>query len=170
MPKAYDPTDWYWTVPDNPDFVWSSKAAAWVQNNDSAYLVWQEAGLVATHISDVASLAEVIISQWVPTKLAGGITLHSTANPSLDGVYATDPTSLNYIIGLSAGVAAGKPLPGGGTTFAYPVGSSHSFSAPDFLNFAAGVENFIYELNGAVISQITQQNPVAIPSTTLQIP
>jgi hypothetical protein len=73
---------------------------------------------------------------------------------------------------ISAGIAAGKPLPGGGGTFLYrdASGQPHAFAAADFLNFAVAVENYIYQFGLALETRLIGTAPTDMPSSTLSIP
>jgi hypothetical protein len=72
---------------------------------------------------------------------------------------------------LSTGIAAGKQLPGGQSTFGYADinGAHHFFAADSFVAFAAAVEDYIYQLNQAISLAVFGQD-APVPSNTLMIP
>ncbi len=99
----------------------------------------------------------------VPAPLVVEVT--STATSALNGTYVIGATSLANIVALSTGIAAGKGLPGGGTTFNYgdANGAQHAFTSANFLNFAQAIEDFVYLTNQAIIADTT------LPSNSLTI-
>jgi hypothetical protein len=60
--------------------------------------------------------------------------------------FAIDDAAQKNISGIAAGIAARNRLPGGGATFDYPdMGfQDHAFTAAMFLDFAAAVEDAVY--------------------------
>lgn len=77
---------------------------------------------------------------------------------------------LSTITSISTGIAAGKPLPGGGSTFNYydVNGGTHAFSAENFLNFAVAIEGYVYMYSEAVIT-LVNGGSASIPSSSLSI-
>lgn len=144
---------------------------AYVPVADATYQAWLAAGGVATNILNAAELLEVLQNQWSPLVSAAGVAIVSTGTPALNGTYAIDPATLANIVGLSTGIAAGKPLPGGGSTFNYRdiVGSPHAFTAANFLNFAAAIESYVYGADQAIETLVNggtampPSQPVTIP-------
>jgi hypothetical protein len=153
----YNPLNWYWIVPGQTG-VWSSARLTYVAVTDATYLAWCAAGNTATTIPSAADLASVMLTQWLNPTLAAGVAVQSTATPALNATYTLDPNApsslpgLNAITSISTGIAAGKPLPGGGATFNYAdvTGAMHAFTAANFLNFAAALESYLYLLTQAV--------------------
>jgi hypothetical protein len=91
--------------------------------------------------------------------MAAGCRIQSTATPGLDGTYAIDQAQQQIISGISTGIAARNRVPGGGASFNYPdaSGQLHAFTAADFLNFAAAIEDYVYALsNGGAPAQPVQ--------------
>jgi hypothetical protein len=72
---------------------------------------------------------------------------------------------------LSTGIAAGKPLPGGGSTFNYPdlANVMHAFNSTNFLNFATAIEGLIYNVTQALYTLVTGGS-ATLPSNSLTIP
>jgi hypothetical protein len=155
--SRYNPLNWYWIVPGLAG-VWSSARLAYVPTSDATYLAWIAANNAPTAIGAAADLADVMLTQWLPPTLRAGVAVLSTATPALNGTYTLDPGApsslpgLNAITSISTGIAAGKALPGGGTTFNYAdvTGTPHAFTAANFLNFAAALESYVYALTQAV--------------------
>ncbi len=163
-------SNWYWSVGGSQTQVWSSARAQFVPVTDAAYSAWLAAGHVATRILNAGELYEVLMAQWVPAVQATGVQVTSTANPALNGTYAIDAVAQAQLSALSTGIAAGKPLPGGGTTFNYPDMSRamHAFSAADFLNFATAIEGFLYSFEQNLMALLNGQNaPLPAPSLTI---
>jgi hypothetical protein len=152
--------------------VWSSAQSAYVSITDASHTEWLAAtGNRATNIGSAAELVQVMQQQVVPLLQASGVAIISTNTPSLSGTYAIDPASLANLTALSTGIAAGKPLPGGGTNFNYAdiAGAQHVFTAAAFLNLAAAIETYVYDFDQALAALIAGQSatmPVA-PLTIL---
>ena len=140
--NTYNPLDWYWFVGGDTSQVYSSARTQYVPATDSTYVAWA-ANNTATNILNAEELYEVLVIQWVPSVFNAGITITSTGTPSLNGAYPLDPQSQQYITSISTGIAAGKGLPGGGSTFNY---NGRSFSAANFLAFAQAAEDYAYNL------------------------
>jgi hypothetical protein len=88
--------------------------------------------------------------------LAGGCAIQSTATPALNATYAIDAPAQQTIAGVATGIAARSRVPGGGASFNYPdaSGQLHAFTAADFLNLAAAIEDYVYALsNGEAPAQ-----------------
>jgi hypothetical protein len=83
----------------------------------------------------LANLATyMMITHVVPILAQDGVCITSTATPALDATYAIDPSSQAPITAPSTGIAAGKPVPGGGSTFNYLdlAGAQHAFNGTNF--------------------------------------
>ncbi len=81
-------------------------------------------------------------------KLAAGVQIVSTATPALNGTYAIDLVTQQEITGVVTSIAAGRGLPLGAPVIPWPdaQGTPHSFTAPDFVNFAAAVRDYVFGL------------------------
>lgn len=166
----YNPGDWYWIVAGSTSQVWSSARVEYAPVNDQTYVAWLSSGGLPTKIANATELAQVLLQQWAPLVQAGGVQVTSTGTPALNGTYAVDAVSQAQITSLSTGIAAGKPLPGGGSTFNYSdiTGGQHAFNSTNFLDFAAAIEGYIYNFNQALIASVSG-TPTALPSTALTI-
>ncbi len=165
----YNPANWYWIVAGSTTQVWASGRNEYVPITDATYTAWLASGNVATRISTAASLAGVLIQQWLPLYMQQGVTLVSAGTPALNATYAADPATLGNITALSTGLSAGL-VPGGGTTFSYPdiTGAEHTFTSTNFLNFAKAMETLEYTIEqaiGALVSGVT----ATVPSLSLSI-
>lgn len=168
---TYNPADWYWAVAGSTTEVWSSKRVEYVAVSDETYVAWAAAGNAPTAIATAAGLFDVLLAQWLPSALSSSpVTLASSGTPALNGVYDICETTRDRITRLALGMAAGKPLPSGESTFSYAdtSGSEHSFTGDDFLNFAAKVQEYLYSLQQAVYTRVTG-GEAALPSTTISI-
>jgi hypothetical protein len=168
---AYNPQNWYWQVAGNSTQVWSSARLAYVPASDSIYEAWLAAGNQPTNIVSAPDLLGVMQQQAVPRFQVSGVAIISTSTPSLSGTYAIDPASLANLTALSTGIAAGKPLPGGGTTFNYAdiAGVQRAFTAASFLNLAAAIETYVYDFDQALAALIASQS-ATMPAPSLTIP
>jgi hypothetical protein len=166
----YSPSNWYWIVAGSTTQVWSSARVQYVPVTDATYVAWLAAGGVPTKIDSAGSLWQVLVAQWLPTAFSGGVAVTSTGTPALSGTYATDPASIANIVALSTGIAAGKPLPGGGSSFNYPdsSGAMHAFTAANFLDFAAAIEALIYNAEQS-LSTLLNGGSASMPSPSLTI-
>lgn len=80
--------------------------------------------------------------------LAAGIQIVSDGTPALNGTYGISAADQQNISGIAAGIGSRNRLPGGAATFDYGDIDEvdHTFTGPNFLNFAAAVEDFLYGL------------------------
>jgi hypothetical protein len=165
----YNPSIWYWIVAGSTTLVWSSASMSYVPVTDATYVAWLT-GNSATIIDTPQNLGDVLAQQVFPTVFARGANVTSTGTPALNGLYAMDADTQGNLTALSTGIAAGKPLPGGGTTFNYPDMSraQHAFTGPQFLNLATAIESYIYVYEQAVAANLAGGS-VAIPSNNLTI-
>lgn len=93
--------------------------------------------------------------------IAGGCQIISAGNPGgLNGTYALDEASLGKFTAVATGIAAGKGLPGGGaTTIIYDsAGGAHALGAPDYLNLAVALENYVYAIINTTAALLRGQN------------
>lgn len=166
---GYDATNWYWVVGSNESQVWSSKRLTYVPADDADYQTWKDAGYLATRIDTAENLWGVMSDQVVPTFYTT-INLMSSGTPAINGAYSVNSAAQQSIVALSTGIAAGKPLPGGGQTFKYSdvTGARHDFSKDNFLNFANAVENYVYNVGDAIANSVAGQQ-TDLPSSTLNI-
>jgi hypothetical protein len=168
---AYNPAAWYWIVAGGTAQIWSSAALAYVPSSDPGYQAWLAQGNLPSRIGSTGELLQVTLAQVVPNIFAQGVAVQSSGTPSLNAIYAIIPSALDALTSLSTGIAAGKPLPGGGSTFNYPdaTGSPHALTSTNLLNLAAAIESYVYNyqqslgalLVGTAASLPTQ--PLAIP-------
>lgn len=164
----YNVLNWYWFVGGDTTQVYSSLQAQYVPSSDATYMAWAVYN-TTTNILSTQELLDVLTLQWVPLIFLAGVTLSSTATPTLDGSYPLDPASQAYITSVSAGIAAGKGLPGKGTrrqTFVY---NGFTFSSANFLAFSTAVEDYVYNLVQD-LQQIVLTGTGSLPSTTITIP
>ena len=167
----YNVANWYWAVAGSTTQVWSSQRMEYVATTDATYMAWRAQGNAPTAISSAASLAAVLSAQWGPAVLAAGVQVTSTATPSLNGTYALDQVSQNQITAIAAGIAAGKGLPGGGTTFNWPdvTGAQHAFSSTNFTNLASAMESYVYSFMQA-IATLVGGGSATMPTQPITIP
>lgn len=174
----YSPQNWYWAVGGDEARVYSSASAAYVPVADATYKAWVDAGNVPTRIDTEANLFDVLASAHPPGLgtlgtpaqqaglLRGGttVTLTSASTPALDGEYPITRDSLADIAAIQTGLTANQ-VPGGGSTFSYPAGSSHQFTPAQFTQFATAVLNYVWGLAACEAGQVP-----TLPSRTLTIP
>lgn len=167
----YTVTNWYWFVGSNRVRAWSSAQVDYVPASDPTFRAWLAAGNSPTVIPSAEDLAGLLSAQWVPIAISPGVNLTSTATPSLNGTYSLTPSAQVNITAISTGIAAGKPLPGGGSTFLYADanGLPHAFSATDFLNFATEAEAYVYQFGLSLQSLVVGTAPVGMPSRDITI-
>ena len=167
----YNVANWYWAVAGSTTQVWSSQRMEYVATTDATYSAWLAQGNAPTRISSAASLAAVMSSQFAPVVLAVGVQVTSTATPALNGTYALDQVSQNQITAIAAGIAAGKGLPGAGTTFNWPdaSGTPHAFSSANWTDFASAVETYIYNFTESLLT-IVSGGSATMPAQPVTIP
>lgn len=162
---TYTPASWYWIVAGSTSQVYSSAAVAYIPVTDATYQAWLTAGNFPTKIATAEELYEVLIVQWVPNVLNVGINLISTGTPVLNDTYPLDLASQQQITGVATSIAAGRGLPGGGSTFLY---QGHPFNGANFLNFADAAESYVYNVYQS-LGQIVQAGSGSLPSPTVTI-
>lgn len=167
---TYDPMDWYWVVAGTTN-PWASARVQYVAPTDPTYLAWQAGPppRAASNIDSAASLGDVLNTQWAPQALAT-LTIQSTGSPALNGTYAMDQGTQAQITGIAAGIAAGRGLPGGGSTFNWPdvFGQPHAFSSTNFLNFASAAESYIYNFTQQ-LNLLVNNLPATLPTQPITI-
>jgi hypothetical protein len=161
---AYNPAAWYWIVAGGTTQIWSSAALAYVAPSDPGYQAWLAQGNLPSRIGSVGELLQVMLAQVVPGLFAQGVAVQSSGTPALNATYALIPSALDALTSLSTGIAAGKPLPGGGATFNYPdaTGSPHALTGTNLLNLAAAIEGYVYDYQqslGALLAGTTAAFP-----------
>lgn len=110
------------------------------------------AGNVVQEVLDLADAPALSPEELIGALMGAGVAVRSTSTPALNGTYSLDPSSQANISGVAVGIASRNRLPGGGSTFNYgdAIGTNHSFTAEQFLNFATAVEDYVYAvLNGS---------------------
>ena len=147
----YDVNNWYWNVGGITGVVYSSAAVAYVPLSNSAYTAWVSAGGRTTTILNGAELYEVLSNQWVPNYLSNGVALQSTGTPSVNSTYPLDPQTQFNLTGVATGIASGRGLPGGGSTFLF---NNISFTASQFLSVASALESYVYNFNIALATLV----------------
>ena len=153
----------YWQVGSDATKVYSSKKAAYVPVTDVGYVAWSAMNTVS--IIDAQTLFDTLVELWVPLYLANGIQIVSTGNPALNGTYPLDPLSQQQINGSATSIAAGRGVPGGGSTFIY---QGHSFTEATFLNFADGASNYVYNVYHS-LGQIVMTGSGSLPTQPVTI-
>jgi hypothetical protein len=162
----YNVSNWYWQVGGDQTQVYSSLAMSYVPANDPEYQAWLEAGGVTTKIDSTASLYDVLLAQWVPVFLQQPLAVTSTQAPQVSGSYSITPADQAQITGIAASIAAGRGLPGGQSSFSF---QGHPFTQQKFLDFANGVENYVYGLLSG-LAQVVNTGSGALPGTPVAIP
>ncbi len=162
----FNPSNWYWAVGSSTTQVWSSARVQYVPVTDSTYVAWSaNSSNATTRIRNTSEILEVLNTHWLPSIMATGFPAISSSNPTLNDTYSFSPNAVQYISGISTGIAAGKGLPGGGSTFIY---AGHTFTSSEFLNFASVMENFVYNYNLA-LATIANTGSGSLPSLPLVI-
>jgi hypothetical protein len=166
----FDISNWYWTIPNEEQQVWSSARVAYIDHSDATYQAWLANGSVPTAAASQADLAATILTQWLPFKLGQGVQIESASTPALSGTYATDFVSTSNISALATGIAAGKALPSGADTFSYDdaAGIPHEFTGPQFVSFGAAVESYCYNLRNALKALVLGQD-ATLPNQPVQM-
>jgi hypothetical protein len=169
--SAYNPANWYWIVAGSASQVWSSASCSYVPITDAAYTAWLAAGMQPTMIASAGELHDVLMSQWAHFVQSAGVQITSAAAPTLNATYSVRPDVTAKATALATGIAAGKPVPGGGSTFNYPdiTNAMHAFTAANFLNFAAAIETFLYDFEQS-LSTLLNGGSATMPSLVLTIP
>jgi len=134
----------------------------------------------AAHVIDVTATDPKPAKDWTynpqtntftpPVMIPGldSVSVVSTSNPTLNGVYALDDRRFAFVAGVASQIANGRGVPGGGLTFNYYDTSeqAHAFTAEEFLNFGEAVSAFVTvaldALHGVPGAQLPTQ-PITIP-------
>ena len=147
----YNPADWFWTVLDHSGSdVWSSKAAAYVPEDDPAYVAFLDAGNIATVIDSEDSLRVVLGRAYPPgmpltdqqeadkavaERLGLGIVVTSTGMPEASATYPLDDRGVALSGSTARDVSAGLGLPAAAATAPYAdiEGTSHALTGEQFV-------------------------------------
>ena len=170
MADIYTASKWYWLVGNKPGVVFSAPAGAYVATSDAGYEAFLAAENRATSILSDGELADVLAKAGLPASViqtvgwtnwgnvppsdqaavlrAAGCQITSTATPALDATYLIDDSSIGKFTAIASGINAGKGLPGGGSTFNLldAAGAAHVIGSADFLNLAAALETYVYDI------------------------
>ncbi len=105
-------------------------------------------------------------AQKAQALLNGTVTVTCTAIPDLDGSYKIDPTTQQRITGYASAINAQLGLPSGEDTFNWPDanGDPHPWPAPQFIEFAKKVMQFIYQCE-----QVIAQRSADLPSPQITL-
>lgn len=93
--------------------------------------------------------------------IAAGCRMVSTASPGLNGTYPLNDSAIAKMTAIAAGIAGGKGLPGGGSTFNLfdASGAPHAIGSSDYLNLAAALETYVYDLIAYEMALAGGQSP-----------
>lgn len=162
--------NWYYQVSQFPNQVFSTARMAYVPIDDLDYQSWKLGNLTTDQFSTGSTLTPLLLQNWLPFYLTRGVEVTSMTNPLLSGTYAVQDADTARISSIATGIASGKGLPGGGSTFWYADINDqlHSFTQEEFLNFAKSIENWMYDLRIS-IRTISQQNIGSIPIQPVNI-
>jgi hypothetical protein len=144
---------------------------AYVEQTAPAYRTWSANGYFPTVIASPADLFLVLLQDIQPRIMAQGVTLQCYGSPHLAGTYTLNDQATNLIGNINGNIVAGRPLPGGGTTFNFTdaKGVQYSFTALQFENFATACANYAYSWQQALITNLNGGNTL-YPSTAITIP
>lgn len=148
----------FWSVPDG-------QTAVLIKDGDLAYIGLAYADGIYAQPPEPAALP-LTLPQQAAQMMLSGLGIVSTATPSLNGTYAVDQLSQMDIIAIETSLNAGKGFPGGADSFNYAdmSGVMHSFTAPNFTDFAAAVRDYVYALKSVVAGAST-----TLPSSTTTV-
>lgn len=152
--SVYAAPNWYWVVAGSTTKVWSSPALAYVSNTNSTYTAWAARNNTSV-INSAGQLLTVIFTQVEPVVMQSGVAVTSTSTPAINATY--DVTSLSKLALISANIANGKGLPGGGSTFLYPDISGttfHTFSATNIVNLAYALQSYVYAWEQMIVTRV----------------
>lgn len=109
---------------------------------------------------EIAALSALSPQEQIEALIDAGLQIVSASAPALDGTYGIGSSDQGNIAGIAAGIASRNRLPGGGQTFLYgdATGTNHTFTGPQFLNFAAAAEDYLY----ALLQGSPPQQPITI--------
>jgi hypothetical protein len=164
MIDIFDPTDGYWFVGNDQSKVYSSARTGYVSVSDSTYKDWASQHATPT-VQSAQDLLNVLINRWLPLYFAKGVQIKSTGTSSLNGTYSMDDANQQRITSIATSIAAGRGLPGGGSTFNY---QGHTFNADQFLDFATAAENWVYAV-GQALGSIVLNSSGSMPSQPVTI-
>jgi hypothetical protein len=106
------------------------------------------------------------LQQQAMAMLDGPVTVQCAAVPAINGAYPLDAVSQAQITGIASAISAGLGLPSGAATFNWPdaFGAPHAWPAPQFIEFAKAVMQFLYGC-----AQVAQGHSTTLPSVTLTL-
>ena len=184
--SLYAPGRWYWLVGNRDAVAFSSERAAYVPEDDAAYV-----GFLAldadgkptqrpTRIATDGELADVLMKANLPRatiRAAGwtswgavpvadqalvlravGCEVNSASQPALSGVYSLDDTFISRLATVARSITDAGNLPHGGETVSVPDvdGSVRQFSQDAFMNLYNALQGYLYNLAVAELSGAEQ--------------
>lgn len=87
--------------------------------------------------------------QILGNKIADGIDITCTGDPTISAVYALDVDTMNQVGAVARDAASGLGLPGDAATFTYPdlLGAPHAFTAVQFIALYKAMRDLLLVLN-----------------------
>ena len=173
----YDALNWYWIVggdgwhadeegklTGDESQVYSSARNEYVPADDETYVEWRGSATDhnPTRIESEDSLQVVLepygimLNRANPTPaqqaailLRQPVNVTCAAAPQIDGAYPLDQGTQLQITGIASSINAGLGVPGGMDTFNWPdaSGQAHQWTGDQFVAFARGAMNYLYQLN-----------------------
>lgn len=136
--------------------------------------VWQTTPVTARQSSATALTAA--LAAGVTISCAPGATVCVPANagtytaPSATGSSANAAAQAN-ITSIETSIAAGRGLPGGGSSFNYydAAGVPHAFTVTQWAAFATALMNFSYALQGGYLDALAAGTVFVAPSNQIQL-
>lgn len=109
---------------------------------------------------------QIAAQQYAQLKATGAVQINFTSAPQLDAVYGVSAADQGIMGNIVAGIAAGRGVPGNGSTFVYLDASKqpHLFTAQQLTDMAQAVRDYLYAMALAAAGQ------GGAPSTPLTIP
>jgi len=102
---------------------------------------------------------------------AARIAITSTATPALNATYSTTMTAQSNVAGIAASIGAGQGLPNAASTIDWlnATGTSHTFTAEQFLTLADSIRNYVYALQIAEAT-LAAGGTASWPTSSVTIP
>lgn len=152
---TYNPIKWYWKVANSTTQVFFSGDFTYKAVSNTAYIAWTATN-AASRVASSAELAKIIFTQIEPYLLNLGVAVSSAGTPAINATYSLAPLAMQKLNLITALIANGKGLPGGGGTLLYPdtSGNTHTFTSANILNLAVALQTYIYNWEAAIVTKV----------------
>ena len=179
--SEYSASNWFWSVAEATDRVYSSARAAYVPVADATYQAWLEEGETPTVIASEAELRDVLREQypagWAATPptpaeqavaaLGAGLTITSPTLGVTAIPFDVGPDTQNHITAEVTSILLDGTFVGGASTIAWPdliipYPAQHLWTVDQFKVFARAQGAYVAALYKVINGTATTLPPASV--------